>query len=188
MNEAIPLFEMYEEPNISLDIFDNPTRRDMKTIAQNLKGLDTGNSLTVLVEHSRYGLAVIQGDVQVSDAQEVPKLLLAGRVIGKQFKKSWAADTELRSVITDEVSFSGSQVDTDNIEHGDLVTARFSSNPYGEFTITGVATKGEDNETVVLYGWILSEPADRVLGVETVLATGSHSLPVPPRRPVMEDE
>lgn len=193
MTESVPLFDMglplddETTPDTSdFDLFADTSRRDKKLLVTELADVKAQDTLTLLFRDDRYGTAVIQGPVYVSEAQGVPRLLVAGVTVAQSKKESWEPDTALRKVLSDDTEFSGAEVGPGGIEHGDLLTAEFSHDAYGDFTITALASRGTADTLAVLYGWIVSqqngETGKHTSTVQKVAAPDTHNLVIPALR------
>jgi hypothetical protein len=162
-----------------------PARRDVA-------GLEDGDHVTVVLLTTRYGAIEVSGRVFGSPTGD---LWLGGRLIaGPQTKAkdgsaSRAPISELRTLVADPAGLHGEIADPLTFAHGDLVSVDVEQVPYGLFTVSGVATEGDDGhvrvgEWAVAGGGAL---AKRLRGAR--LVGRDHTEPVPSRRePLGADE
>ncbi len=161
--------------------------RNLRALTAILADLDGGELVEATFRSDLYGPFMIHGRVVRSRATD--GLLVAGHFLDTTtagtpkpapdlFALAPAAD--LPTQVTPTACIA-------NIEHGDIVEARFEQQPYGQFVITGFAVHAPvAGDTLIVGGWYLSgrEPgsaAPRLLEVQIVADTCSHQVRTPGR-------
>lgn len=169
-----------------------PARRDVAGLKAALGALEDGDHVTVVLATARYGAIEVSGRVFSSPTGD---LWLGGRLIaGPQTKAkdgsaSRAPISEMRTLVADPAQLHGETADPLGFAHGDLVSVDIEQVPYGLFTVSGVATEGQDGN-VRVGEWAVTGSgalAKRLRGARLVWR--EHTEPVPARRePLGADE
>ena len=178
-----------------MDSFINgPGKRSVAAMKEELGKIHGGEVISVLFKTARYGNFLATGTAHLTSMEE---LMVGGIPVAAAAKEAKGADGEpVRQRQPDKDvrqfpaeftgEFSPQQVDSSELEHGDLAVASFSQQPYGDFVITGVVTAAADDEQYLQLGpWILRDangPAPRLRDVQLVAKAGTHKTVVPARR------
>lgn len=170
------------------DFLAYPARRDVRGMKLELGAIEAGDPVHAIFHTARYGDVEYVSTAQVAVGGE---LLVGGRpVAGALTKDPKTADpvrspaSDLRAIRDGVPSRRGEEVAADEVAHGDLVSVDLFVHPYGEFTVSGVATEGDDGR-VLVGEWILRTGALRARAVEHVrliARNGEHAAVVPDRR------
>lgn len=172
-----------------------PARRDVAGMKTFLGSVEIGEQLSAVLGSARYGLYAIRGASRQSLAGDVA---IADQVLGGPRKTVTTGGTssvtrqpasELRAVPAEPGHVGeGAEQSPSDVRHGDLVTVAFSHHTYGDFSLSGVATSG--NDRFILVGpWIISND-----GVISAFVTscviharnGDHSEPIPAVRGALD--
>lgn len=169
-------------------IFNFPAKRDVAGMSALLATVERDQRITVGIETDRYGITLTEGPAWVSEADE---MVVGGVHIAKKsaLKKDVAMrapEREIKRVLLESgVAPRGSETDVLSLAHGDFVSIDFEQHPFGEFTVTGVATSGEGSAFVMVGPWIIHNQeatAERVASARLIAAAGEHDMPVPAPR------
>lgn len=169
-------------------IFVFPAKRDVAGMSAQLAEATPEQRIAVGIETDRYGVTLIAGPVWVNDVDE---MVLGGvHIAKKQTMKNELAvrapEREVKRVLLEaQDAPRGSAVDALSIGHGDFVSVDFTQHPYGDFTVTGVATAGDRSEFVMVDQWIIHDSAERnTRATETrlIAAADAHDMPIPSPR------
>ncbi|WP_156759151.1 hypothetical protein [Microbacterium karelineae] len=170
------------------DFLSFPARRDVQGMKTDLGALEEGEPVHALFRTSRYGDVECVSTVHIGIAGD---LLVAGRIIAgplvadkKSGEPTRAPTSDLRLIADGIPSPRGEETAHDSLAHGDLISVDFFVHPYGEFTVSGIATEGDDGNLLV-GEWMVRIGAERARAVERVrriARDGDHTVAVPSRR------
>lgn len=158
------LFEIEDMPQNSALLFEKAvetSRRNISVMREEMKSFEDGTTVTVIVEDNRYGVNIITGTPYYSVASGQEQMMIGGISVGKnrsdsKKSKEWEPTSLLKKIV-DPVVLVGES--SSEVKHGDLVSAGFSSPVYGDFTVAGAATRGENDGFTLLNKWILHDEA-----------------------------
>ncbi|WP_110589512.1 hypothetical protein [Microbacterium suaedae] len=165
-----------------------PARRDVQGMKATLGAMEEGEPVHAILRTNRYG------DVELSSAAHVGiggDMMIAGRIVAGPLTKTKDGEpartptSDLRVVRDGVPSPRGETIEATDLSHGDLVSVDFTAVPYGEISVSGIATEGADGYLLV-GEWIIRLPEEQAPAVERVrliARDGEHSIPVPDRRP-----
>lgn len=177
---------MSTTPLIPAKTLSAPKRRDVKALTAALAETKTGDQIVALFRDDRYGVYQVVGKVGTSCAYDGP--VLAGIPLGQKGRP--AASLVALGPYGPGAAFAakGSQVDLGTMTHGDLLTAWFSAEPWGAFTVTGhVVALGAD--ALMLGGLLLRTGSDAgvLLRGGLVLDRSLSTCDVPPHADIVID-
>lgn len=165
------------------DFLSFPARRDVQGMKIDLGALEEGEPVHALLRTGRYGDIECVSTVHIGIAGD---LLVAGRIIAgplvadkKSGEPTRAPTSDLR-LIADGIPSP----------RGDLISVDFFVHPYGEFTVSGIATEGDDGNLLV-GEWMVrigTEKARAVERVRRIAADGEHAVAVPARRAHLQSD
>lgn len=155
-------------------------RRNVKALTAQIAGLREGELVGVMMRSERYGVVVIEGQVVRSSSS---KSLVVG---GHTLEAAGRPDADLLTLNRiDEVDEAeGTAQLVESAVHGDLVKGTFELEPYGRFSVMGVAVETVDGQFVSVSNWFVRQRGSvgvRLVAVEVLATKGEHAVTVPVR-------
>ncbi|AMB59894.1 hypothetical protein [Microterricola viridarii] len=156
-----------------------PTRRDVKSLKEQLATLKAGETIAAKFESARYGRFIVEGTVQLSSTND---LTVAGKFLGS----AKAPFATLLSITPIEEVPAAPSTERAGVSHGAVVRATFENSGHGTFVITGTAVDAPVLGVTVLGAWFLAGEVCRQ--VELLADPGTHDQPVPNRILAITDD
>lgn len=161
------------------DLAQAPTKRDVKTMTADLAEVSDADRVLATFATERAGIFQVRGDVKESLSGSH---LVGGATLDQNRKPV----SELRALSVGDASddVPGDAVTPMDLQHGDVVWARFTHGFYGDFDISGVAVGAEDGERLTVGGWYLRTndgESEYVAELRRLSAADEHVVPIPAR-------
>lgn len=161
------------------DLARAPAKRDVKTMTADLAEISDADRVLATFATERAGLFQVRGNVTAS-------LTGAHLVGGATLDQNRKPVSELRELKLNDQSedVPGETVTVKDVQHGDVVWAKFEHSWYGAFEIAGVAVGAEDFDRLTVGGWYLRTndgESEYVAELRRLAAADEHVVPIPAR-------
>ncbi|MFJ3957954.1 hypothetical protein [Arthrobacter sp. NPDC090010] len=169
-----------------------PRRRAVAEMKRELGAIEVGDTLRVLFANERHGVFMVSGLVHMTGLGDfvIGGQMLAGPKVETTDKSGELVarnpDNDVKKLHSDsDVVPDGSVFDAVAVSHGDLVSVEFEQEPYGLFSVFGVATRSRTGDQVVVGAWIIAHDGvvnHRLVSCRLVAKAGGHPVPIPQER------
>lgn len=160
------------------DLLSAPSRRNVKALTEALVNVREGGPAVAIFRTKRYGLYRVAGTATKSEVYG--SLLLAGEPLGIAGSPSPRV-VGIEGGEGEWIPEVAGDVQPVDVAHGEVVSALFEAEPYGQFVITGHAVALGDR-SMMLGGWLLNaggEPGRAVRLIDRLDSSASDAAPPP---------